>query len=80
MSTNSALASARRRRAGVISTQNNDKQVENFVENEKQIKITPIELLQFHEERIKKIEKIINDDYKRIDKESNTEDKIKLKN
>jgi hypothetical protein len=70
MSTSSALASARRRRAGNVSSSLNDKQEENIIEQQQQpVRISPIQLLQFHEERIKKLEenlsKGINGDYEK---------------
>ena len=52
MSTSSALASARRRRAGSVSSIN-EKSEENILEQQEQIRITPMQLLQIHEERLK---------------------------
>ena len=59
MSTSSALASARRRRAGNMSSVN-EKPEENILEQQEQIRITPMQLLQMHEERLKLLEEKYN--------------------
>ena len=63
MSTSSALASAKRRRAAVANqpVSGNNQMPESELEPEQKPKFTPIQLLQLHEVRIKKLEMLLNE-------------------